>query len=343
MSRKSAPPRRVSSDTGRTCAERGRSERASERASVRARTEPRAQGRRAARRGGGVRHGNQARHGGPLPNGGRGGRSPPAPEGRGRSARAAPWRGRGPSRGGRAPMAGAGSARRGARARRVESRDTRTHATERGRQSRRLAGDPNGNSGAPFPNGARARRGTDPRAPHATTPQRRGGGGGGGGHGAESRGGPGRRHATAGRGPPRDGVGQGGHDGQADKAEETRRPPPGSEARGGKARRRRPEGRAGHRGHREVQVEDISLGARKNGREGQDRESESVRRIGTTRGLTAREAPPQAHGRSRGNPRNADWLSPARKQPSTNLAEVPGPAAHRPRPPPLTPGRQEGT
>lgn len=55
MSRKSAPPRRASSDTGRTCAERGRSERTCVRA------EPRAQGRRAAEGEVAARH--QTRHG----------------------------------------------------------------------------------------------------------------------------------------------------------------------------------------------------------------------------------------------------------------------------------------
>lgn len=267
------------------------------------------------RRGGGGTAPNPARHGTPLPNGGEADGHRPRPRAQ---ARAAPWRGRGPSPRGRAPTAGAGSARRGARA-------DASRAGTRARTQRSVDGDHDGwpgperHSGAPFPNGA-ARRGTAPRAQHATTPQRRGGGG----HGAESRGGPGRRHATAGRGP-RDGVGQGVRDG----GDEARRPPPGQRGAGGWGRR----GGDGLRGGRGTGATarwsrgPFSLGEKE--RKGRTRPgSESVRRIGTTRGLTAREAPPQAHGRSRGNPRNADWLFP----PETTFNRPRGGA--RPRRPP---------
>lgn len=325
MSRKSAPPRRVSSDTGRTCAERGRSERASARAH--GATRARAAGGKKGR----WRHGTkQPGHGGPLSQRRRGGRSPPAPEGRGRSARGAVEGARAVPRG-RAPDGGRGERATRRPGRRVESRDTRTHATERARTAATTAGRaPERQLGRALSERGRAAR------ERPLAPTRNDAAAAAAGRRRRARSGEPRRtrEATRDRGarPPRRRRGKADTTGQADKAEETRRPPPGSEARRGE--RRGGDGLWGGRGTGATarRKSRTLRWARKNRREGQDREGESFRRIGTTRGLTVREAPPQAHGRSRGNPRNADWLLPARNnlQPTSRRCQAPPPTGRRP-------------
>lgn len=304
MSRKSAPPRRVSSDAGRTRAERGKKR------AGRARRE-RARGKEATRRSRAAAGGRKGERGGGawarpspatatadrFPQRRRGGRSPPAPEDEG-AASAASWRGaRGPvpAEDG-APMAGAGSARRGNPGRRVESRDdAASHDGWPG---------PGRHSGAPFQTGPRAAEGRGtPRAQRhndaATAGPRR----------RQTRSGAaadhGGRHATAGAASPShpaDGVAA--RRNEADRRRRRRRRrrpgdrPPRQRGAGG---RRGGDGarwgQAGHRRpNREVESRDnlLSLGEEERKREETGpggRESEPARRAGTTRDLTAREGP----------------------------------------------------
>lgn len=354
MSRKSAPPRRGLLRHGPdVCRARQESERAErERQYVRACVRARARSH-APRKGGGQAGGGQG--GGTarpspatarrtaLSQRRRGGRPTPAARGRERSERGAVEGARGPvprttgprrrARGERATRQ-PGQTRREAATRQITTAGrgprtaTRTRPSERGRRAARDGGAP------------RAQQRNDATAAGRRQATERG------------RGGP--REATRDPplpSPPLTEPGEAERDGQAAAEAEARRPHPraarrGGERRGGGGGARQAGGRRG--ANREVDSREFL--ARRERTEGKNRTGgggdKASRFVAprTTRGPTAREAPPQTHGRSRGNPGNADWLFlPRHRQPSSQPrggARRPPPPTGR-RPPPLTPQRED--